>query len=94
MTSLAEIEAAIVQLPKDNARQLAQWLQNYIEDQWDQQIEADVADGKLDALIARAETAIATQTVVSRKVNVQIDRLDPPILHSATLPDQTARSNH
>ncbi len=63
MNSLAEIEAAIEQLPKDNARQLAQWLQNYLEEQWDRQIEADVKSGKLDALIAKAEMAIDTQTV-------------------------------
>ncbi|NDJ18378.1 hypothetical protein [Myxacorys almedinensis] len=31
MTSLTEIEAAILQLPKDEAHELLHWLQNYLE---------------------------------------------------------------
>ena len=65
MTSLTEIETAISHLSEPNARQLADWLQNYLNDRWDDQIESDVASGRLDALIAKAEAAIDNNTVRS-----------------------------
>lgn len=58
MTSLAEIEAAITQLPEAEARQLAVWLQDYLYKKWDQQIASDLAAGKLDKLIQQAESDI------------------------------------
>ena len=65
MTSLTEIETAISHLSEPNARQLADWLQNYLNDRWDDQIESDVASGRLDVLIAKAEAAIDNNTVRS-----------------------------
>lgn len=58
MTTLPEIEAAIKQLPENDIRQLAVWLQDYLDEVWDRQIEADLASGKLDILIAKAEADI------------------------------------
>ena len=63
MTTLLEIEAAIQQLPESEARQLSVWLQTYLEEKWDRQLEADVASGKLDKLIAKAEADIAAGNV-------------------------------
>lgn len=63
MTTLAEIEAAIKELPKADVRQLSTWLQEYLADMWDQQMEADVASGKLDKLIAEAEADIAANRI-------------------------------
>ena len=63
MSTLLEIEAAIKQLPKQDARQLAAWLQAYLDEAWDQQIEEDLAAGKLDGLIAQAEADIAANKV-------------------------------
>lgn len=63
MTSLAEIEAAITKLPEDEARQLAAWLQEYLDQKWDQQIASDLAAGKLDRLIQQAESDIAAGRV-------------------------------
>mgnify|MGYP000211529853 CR=1 FL=1 len=63
MTSLTDIESAITQLPEANVRELANWLQNYLDDRWDQQIESDLASGKFDRLIAKAEAAINNNTV-------------------------------
>lgn len=63
MTTLPEIEAAIKQLPESDIRQLAFWLQEYLDEMWDRQIEADLALGKLDNLIARAEADIAANRV-------------------------------
>jgi len=56
MTTVEQIEAAILQLPSDDFRRLADWLQEQAERRWDEQIEADVRAGKLDAL---ADEAIA-----------------------------------
>lgn len=63
MTTLAEIEAAIKELPKTDVHQLSAWLQEYLADMWDQQMEADVASGKLDKLIAEAEADITANRV-------------------------------
>lgn len=58
MSNLQEIETKIKQLPNDEIHQLAQWLNNYVDDLWDQQIEIDLAEGKLDKIIAKAEADI------------------------------------
>ena len=53
--SLAEIEAAIAQLPAEDFAALMAWLQNYHDQVWDKQIEDDLAAGRLDKLIGEAE---------------------------------------
>ncbi|MGI0486252.1 hypothetical protein ACN4EK_12500 [Pantanalinema rosaneae CENA516] len=63
MTNRLEVELAIKQLPESEIRALANWLQEYLDEMWDRQIEADVAAGKLDHLIARAEADIATNNI-------------------------------
>ena len=63
MTTLLEIESAIQKLPEAEARHLSAWLQTYLEEKWDRQIETDVASGKLDKLIAKAEADIAVGNV-------------------------------
>ncbi len=63
MTTLLEIEAAIKQLPESDVRQLAVWLQTYLDETWDQQIEEDLTSGKLDNLIAQAEADIAANNL-------------------------------
>ncbi len=63
MTSLVEIETAIKNLPEQDARQLSEWLQAYVADQWDKQIETDLMSGKLDDLIANAEKDIAENRI-------------------------------
>jgi hypothetical protein len=63
MTTRIELESAIKQLPEDEARNLAKWLQDYLDEMWDQQIEADLASGKLDRLISQAEKDIAGNNV-------------------------------
>lgn len=60
LTNRSDVESAIKQLPEDEVRALAQWIQAYLDEMWDQQIAEDVASGKLDRLIARAEADIAT----------------------------------
>jgi len=59
MNTRLEVESAIKQLPEDEVRNLARWLQEYLDEMWDRQIEADLESGKLDRLIAQAEEDIA-----------------------------------
>lgn len=40
MTTLLEVQFAIKQLPESEIRNLAKWLQDYLDDEWDKQIEA------------------------------------------------------
>lgn len=63
MTSLTEITEAIAQLPDPDVRKLAVWLQDHLEGNWDQQLAGDVASGRLDTLIHRAEAQITTGQV-------------------------------
>jgi len=59
MMNRLDVETAIKQLPEREIRALATWLQDYLDEMWDRQIEFDVAAGKLDHLIAQAEADIA-----------------------------------
>jgi hypothetical protein len=59
MNTRQDIETAIALLPENEARDLAKWLQEYLDDRWDRQLETDLKAGKLDKLIARAEADIA-----------------------------------
>jgi thiaminase len=63
MTTLPEIESAIQQLPESDVRQFSEWIQAYVDEMWDRQIESDLASGKLDHLIARAEVDISANRV-------------------------------
>lgn len=63
MNTRSEVELAIKQLSEGEVRDLAKWLQEYLDEMWDRQIEADFASGKLDRLIAKAESDIAANNV-------------------------------
>ncbi|MFN9173677.1 MAG: hypothetical protein ACK58N_03970 [Synechocystis sp.] len=63
MTNRLEVESAIKQLPESEIRTLSNWLQDYLNQIWDKQMEADLAAGKLNLLIAKAEVDIATHNV-------------------------------
>ena len=54
--TIKQIESAILQLPASDFRQVIDWLLDLDYQRWDEQLERDVADGKLDAL---AEEAIS-----------------------------------
>ena len=54
MTTVAEIQQAILNLPKVEYAEIVEWLHELEENWWDWQIEADSEAGKLDALAAEA----------------------------------------
>jgi hypothetical protein len=50
MSTVAEIENALKALPVQDARVVADWLQDYLEKQWDRQIAKDAESGRLEKL--------------------------------------------
>ncbi len=56
MSNLEQIEAAILTLSSDEFQRLRKWFFDLDYQHWDEQLEQDIADGKLEAL---AEEAIA-----------------------------------
>ena len=54
--TLEQIESAILQLPSDEYQKLIEWFADLDYQRWDEQLEKDIADGKLDAF---AQEAIA-----------------------------------
>jgi hypothetical protein len=56
MLTLEQIEAAILELSPDKFQQLVQWFFDLDYQRWDEQLEKDIAEGKLEDL---AQEAIA-----------------------------------
>lgn len=56
MSNRQQIEAEILKLPSEEFQRLRQWFFDLDYQRWDEQLEKDVADGKLEDL---AEEAIA-----------------------------------
>ena len=50
MSTVAEIEKALQTIPLDDARRVADWLQHYLDEKWDTQIDGDIDAGRLDKL--------------------------------------------
>ena len=63
MNTRLDVESAIKRLPEGEVRNLAKWLQEHLDEMWDRQIEADLASGILDRLIAQVEEDIAANNV-------------------------------
>ena len=55
MSTVQEIESAITRLEPKDVHAVADWLQEYREELWDRQIEADAKAGKFDSLIKGAK---------------------------------------
>jgi hypothetical protein len=54
MSSVVEIESALRALPVKDARAVADWLQEYLDHQWDKQMDEDMTAGRLDKLAEQA----------------------------------------
>jgi hypothetical protein len=53
--SVQELESAVSRLKPDELDVFARWFEEYLADQWDQRIEADIAAGRLDEAGKRAD---------------------------------------
>jgi hypothetical protein len=63
MSTVLEIEKALQTLPVEHARKVASWLQDYLDETWDKQMEGDVVAGRLDKMWEKARTDIAAGRV-------------------------------
>ena len=57
MPTVAEIQQAIMNLPKSDYARLRNWLFEYDWQEWDREFEEDVKAGRLDFLKAEVEQA-------------------------------------
>ena len=57
--SLSEIQSAIEQLSFEERAELAAWFHGWKNDEWDEQMKRDVAEGKLDDVLREVEDDIA-----------------------------------
>lgn len=53
--SVNELQAAISQLSTEELDRLSQWFEEFLADQWDRRIEADILAGRLDSASDRAD---------------------------------------
>lgn len=56
--SLSEIKTAIEQLSFEERAKLAAWFHGWKDDEWDEQMKRDVAEGKLDLVLHEVEDDI------------------------------------
>ena len=47
--SVQDIETAVARLSKEELTQFSKWFEEYVADEWDRQIEADILAGRFDA---------------------------------------------
>ena len=57
--SVLELEQAISQLPAEELSRFTAWFEEFMADEWDKQIERDIAAGKFDKIIAKADEDFA-----------------------------------
>ena len=57
--SVEQIKTAIEQLSFEERAELAAWFNGWKDDEWDEQMKRDVADGKLDDVLREVEDDIA-----------------------------------
>ncbi|HEV8060793.1 MAG TPA: hypothetical protein VGP68_13015 [Gemmataceae bacterium] len=53
--NLDELQAAVIRLPPDKLAAFAQWFEEYLAEEWDNRIEADIWAGRLDEAGRRAD---------------------------------------
>jgi hypothetical protein len=59
MSTLAEIKAAIPSLTLAERAEVARCLNQWPDDEWDEQMKRDLADGKLDSLLSQVDVDLA-----------------------------------
>jgi hypothetical protein len=57
--SVEQIKTAIEQLSFEERAELAAWFHGWKDDDWDEQMKRDVADGRLDDVLREVEDDIA-----------------------------------
>ena len=53
--SVKELQSAVSSLPPEELDRFSRWFEEFLADQWDRRIEADILAGRLDAAGRRAD---------------------------------------
>jgi hypothetical protein len=53
--SIQELESEVTRLSKPDLAAFSQWLEEFVANSWDKQIETDIANGMLDQLARQAD---------------------------------------
>jgi hypothetical protein len=64
--TVEDLKREVANLPRAEVTRLAAWLADYDAQLWDEQIEADLKAGRLDAIINQAERHIALRDSTPR----------------------------
>jgi hypothetical protein len=56
--SVVEVEQAISRMTAEELSQFSKWFEEFLADEWDRQIERDVAAGKFDKIIRKVDEDI------------------------------------
>ena len=60
MINTQELKMTVSKLPPDELLQFSEWFEEFMADQWDRKIEADILSGRLDAAGKNADTEFIT----------------------------------
>jgi len=53
--SIQELESEVSRLSQPDLAAFSQWFEDFVADAWDEQMETDIANGKLDHLARQAD---------------------------------------
>ena len=56
--TIPEIQRAVQELPEKDQWKFKEWLDEFMADQWDREMERDAAAGKLDKFVAEADANV------------------------------------
>jgi len=56
--SVLEIEQAVTKMTSEELSQFSKWFEEFLADEWDKQIERDVAAGKFDKILHKVDEDI------------------------------------
>ena len=57
--SIQELESEVTRLSQADLAAFSQWFEDFVADAWDEQIETDIAKGRLDHLARQADEHFA-----------------------------------
>jgi len=52
---IEELQSAVAQLPSEDLDRFSRWFEEFLAEQWDRRIEADILAGRLEAAGRRAD---------------------------------------
>jgi hypothetical protein len=64
--SIDDLQSAVTQLPTEELDRFARWFEEFLADEWDRRIEADILAGRLDEAGRRADVSFRLRAILDR----------------------------